>query len=240
MFSFFSYTGHAVVLPFSMVSAMLRMGSKYQVDVLCAEAIERFRTCFPTSLSDFDLSRDDEIVAEESHSKPNRFPFRLVAFNGNTEVIEVITLARRFDLGFLLPTAFYACCYFAVEELIDAAREGIISFDDLKIVIRGRLWLEQKNIELLMPILLRRTNALCKTSSACRGGFGALLHAHESWLNSADPLDHSRNWLTNDEVEKAGICDGCIEPFRLVHELGRRTLWDEMGKEFGVSEWPLD
>ncbi|KAL4246201.1 hypothetical protein ABKN59_009294 [Abortiporus biennis] len=46
-------------LPFSGVAVMLRLGVKYEIDQLRDEAVDRFKQCFPTKLSCFQLLKHE-------------------------------------------------------------------------------------------------------------------------------------------------------------------------------------
>lgn len=220
---------------------MLRIGSKYQVELLRNESVERLKTWYPSTLSNFDLSYEDVSLPGKAISTSIRPRFRLFNSEMVSDTFEVITLARKLHLDFLLPAAFYECASsLTVEDLVHAIRDKHLTYDDVIIAIRGQSWLREQNTKLLMPIILRQTNSACKTPLACARGFGDLLCENGRWLERKNALEHCKHWFTDSETRKFGICITCVASFRDSHELGRQALWNEMGEKFGASVWPLD
>ncbi|CAL1709461.1 unnamed protein product [Somion occarium] len=102
-------------LPFSVVSAYLRLGSKYHLDALREEAIDRLKLCFPTQLKDYDPNLFDATTPTQSL----QLGWRPISIS-RSDFIEVIGLARSFDLRYLLPSAFHACVRMNASLVIDA------------------------------------------------------------------------------------------------------------------------
>ncbi|THH29928.1 hypothetical protein EUX98_g4276 [Antrodiella citrinella] len=106
------------LLTFPDVSAMLRMGTKYQVDHVREEAISRLRLCFPSTLHTFPARnvylQDPGFVLAEHISLTKK------------DAIGVVNLARAFDLDFLLPPAFYLCAQLDYDELVDGVEDACV------------------------------------------------------------------------------------------------------------------
>lgn len=90
-------------LPFAAVSAMLKLGTKYEIQFLRSDAIKRLEEYFPTQLENF------------RNKWANSGPDSEEALSGHSIDIElahaipVIQLARTYNVPHILPPAFYLC-----------------------------------------------------------------------------------------------------------------------------------
>lgn len=90
---------------------MLRLGDKYQVRHLRAEAVRRLKQCFPEKLQDY-ATRDQQsklVFGGESDGNDGDDVFFTKSSTSLTceDSIPVIQLACEFGLNFLLPAAFF-------------------------------------------------------------------------------------------------------------------------------------
>lgn len=80
-----------IPLPMPIVTAFLRLGSKYNIEELHSEAITRLTHEFPSSFERYNGLKPLSMI-----NKIHRF--------------EIINLAREHDIPFILPTAMYFIC----------------------------------------------------------------------------------------------------------------------------------
>lgn len=114
-------------IPFAVVAAFLRLGSKYSIQSLTAEATERLMYEFPTNLDNYDKNKDYSMIEKAGFT-----------------VEKVINLVRKTQqLTRILPLAFYYLVkrtdaqnrYYAPERADD--RELSFSHEEQKVYIRG-------------------------------------------------------------------------------------------------------
>ncbi|CAL1717210.1 unnamed protein product [Somion occarium] len=190
-------------LPFSVVSAFLRLGSNYQIDHLRAEAIHRLRICFPTRLSQYKAEAFSNLTSQEAqkHSIPIMMSF--------SDAIEVIQLAQSFDLADILPSAFYTCAQLPTSQLFDAVSAGRLSLRDLQRIIEAFPRLTRVNKFKLSRLIRRATSPTCHHRNLCR----SLMHEIIEGLFDAGPVFddgvrecfcYDRTWLTT--IQASGLC----------------------------------
>jgi len=116
----------ASVLPFRVVSAMLRLGMKYEVAHLSRRALELFEEAYPSTLEAYDALPKGRSTS--FHLRRGLNPIR------------TFLLARSFNLDTILPCALYECCQFSLSSLIhgycgtDGVREKL-STEDLELCL---------------------------------------------------------------------------------------------------------
>ncbi|CAL1717274.1 unnamed protein product [Somion occarium] len=103
------------VLRFRTVSAMLRLGMKYQIDLVSQEAIRRLRKFYPNYLEDFPM---EYVINGRRPSVPPSIELE------PEDSISVVRMAIMFDLQDILVAALYACCQLEVDTCFNAVRLG--------------------------------------------------------------------------------------------------------------------
>ncbi|TCD70991.1 hypothetical protein EIP91_000489 [Steccherinum ochraceum] len=119
------YLNHSEILSFDEVSILLRLGAKYQVERMTAEAVRRLKTCFPDKLEDFVNARTDRSLFE-AYDKSKFYQTAAISLPFS-HCRDVITLAREHDLDSLLPSAFYAYAQMNTEGVVKADTRRIAS-----------------------------------------------------------------------------------------------------------------
>jgi len=94
----------ASVLPFRVVSAMLRLGTKYEVAHLSRRALELFQKAYPSTLEAYDALPKGRSTS--FHLRRGLNPIR------------TFLLARSFNLDIILPCVLYDCCQLRLSSLI--------------------------------------------------------------------------------------------------------------------------
>ena len=130
------------------VSAMLTLGSKYQINPLQEEATRLLRECFPEQLEDYVTPHTSaylHMFINHDHypGLPKSYSSKSAVKLEHWDCVAVVNLARKFDLDFVLPAAFYACAQMHTEDLFRAVRcsDGKahkLSQSDLQRVVDGR------------------------------------------------------------------------------------------------------
>ncbi|KAK7690434.1 hypothetical protein QCA50_005532 [Cerrena zonata] len=212
-------------LSFLAVSALLRLGQKYEIPELKEAATSLLKSCFPERLADFKYDtklQDDPPYYRYIIFDPPLIRMRLEDLPG------VINLARAYGLPSLLPSAFYLCSLLEVKHLMNGTRDhdGNKIFLPKKDIIRcvnGRATLVMKEIIELPRISLRVADG-CE-SEAC---------------NVADMFQPTDNdWSTL--VKYAGTCFQDLSWLKAHFEsedcLQCRTNMEEELNAFRVRLW---
>lgn len=234
------YFKSEVTLNMTEVSAMLRLGSKYQVDHVRDEAIHRLRRCFPSKLSAFPARnvylQDPGWALSESISLRKK------------DAIAVVNLARAFDLDFLLPPAFYLCAQLDDDELVDGVTDDFgepvkLSSHDLKICIQGRTSLTKADVRSLKPLFFPKPSDKCFKAQGGECIEVKRQLVQELWYeNLANPnaLVEATHWLKSYAVSRQNpLCSPCVEELMEAYDLQRQKTWDSLGKYFQVPTWPI-
>ncbi|KAK7690545.1 hypothetical protein QCA50_005643 [Cerrena zonata] len=230
------YLGHKKVVEFTMLSALLRLGTKYKITELREEAVARLRVCFPRRLGSF----------INSLSMRNDAGFSCVPdviAMGISDVLEVINLARAHDIPDILPPAFYICSTLSPVQMVpvktwDDDPPTLLSPKDLRRLLRGKdsLIQEDNDFMLLLRTEFRPNLKSCK--QLCHRRFNAAFNSNPESLPDAGTFLVQNFWV-NEVLPDKDFCVDCIED--MVEEVNRhrREIWSNLGKTFDCGPWPL-
>jgi len=214
------------------VSARLHLGTKYQIDALKRQAVSRLRAAYPETLRGFNA-----LLASDMH-KPG-YGLQI----SSAHAIAVISLAWKFELFTLLPSAFYLCAQLSPERLTEGLVDGAdpllkLSPKDLERCLRGQIelrwWcLHQKNF-----ILQAGLSDECDEPHECSDRMEAarVIFTHNIRRDDASALGDSF-WIAAME-----LCKRCTEQFSLSHSTERSEVWPGLATMFDLSDvvpWPM-
>lgn len=231
-------------LSFWAISAMLRLGTKYQFDDIREEAISRLRIYFPSSLADFrnELTTPRGPVASD-YPKVFWHSNTISDFNCNHSLI-VVTLARTFELNDLIPSAMFVCSALAFEVMVFGVEDAYgntvkLSSDDLLLCLRGRELLVGRNLTNVKFLFEGDLSMKCENNDACIESHRLMLTAYGKgdWVVDGSPLQDS-GWIQRGAVSK-GMCPPCVRALVKSYDAQRQDLWNCLGHYFGVPVWPI-
>ena len=215
-----------------MVRAIFMLATKYDIQYIADEAIARLKICFPTTLKRFEESTcfRNSILKGPLYLQP-------------TDSIAVVSLARTFNLPFLLPTAFYQCCQLpasAVLNGINYGREIVrLSQHDLQLYVDGRAALISHNYSRLSHLT---GTAHCEDN--CEPPLRTIAsHAlRDKKITGAASFDSVDAWLNQyqDEEEKQDLCVACKRAMERRLREDKHAMWKGLGALFDVKPWPLE
>ncbi|KAK7690513.1 hypothetical protein QCA50_005611 [Cerrena zonata] len=130
--------------PIEWVSALIKLGKKYQVKFIFDEAVSRLKSVHPRTYAEYKLMRG----AMSNHISD--YP------NGEM-AITIINLARAHNLPNLLPFAFYLCCQLPLETIMHGVKRNDgtaekLSSDDIMRCLKGREQLTLMNASLVQTL----------------------------------------------------------------------------------------
>lgn len=212
-------------IPMSVVAAFLRLGKKYDIWILHAEAVKRLTYECPSSLEDFDKLELWSMIEAE-----NGLP------------VEIVKLARETDLPSILPIALYCCCrcYTAPEILKGVKGKGgnhvALSSEDKETCIVANQRIIQAQAETTYAWMNPGHSSgplykFCRSLIMCASARKDLLCRTFLPLSRSIALDL---W----EVEwEDGMCDICIDDTKTSHNEGREKMWNDLPTFFNLPEW---
>ncbi|TCD68379.1 hypothetical protein EIP91_010888 [Steccherinum ochraceum] len=206
----------------AVISAWLRLGTKYQLDLLRDEAMKKLAQRYPETLKDYDAWVTQSNPSDESRWSQER---------GD---IIAVNLARKFDLHGLLPAAFLACSQLSIKRLVvDPEHTGpdyedltILSFADLRRCLSGR--------EQLHDFYMSRYHfpPTCRSSASCESTIKVL--KEEAWDELFEeylqtPL-RSFEW-----AEHTALCSACVRSFSISDLEERERMWGLLKSIFKLN-----
>ncbi|KAI0789928.1 hypothetical protein C8Q75DRAFT_717484 [Abortiporus biennis] len=230
-----SYYNRSLSVTFDEVTAMLRLGSKYQIDHIREEAIYRLQLCFPTSLSDF----ESEVGLHTNSEQPP------ISDLSRQDAICVVNLSRSFNLKSILPSAFYTCCQLDNKLLVygvkysDGTTEKL-SQSDLLVCLNGRAKLLEDNTTITAFFCNPEQSPQCQYNSVCTRHMKLQLLQEVQQADifaNYDPLEPIQSWLST-KAQELRICAACMQLLNARYDSGRQRVWDNLGEYFGVEPWP--
>lgn len=216
--------------PLSIISPILRLSTKYQIQSLREQAISQLTTAFPDTLQGY-LSRSRTALVVEDVERPNT---------------ELISLARETCAMHLLPAAFHWAATIGMymdSETCEDFWEGAkcsgtdkLSNEDLTKMSFGREQLRRAVYRQIGSFLYEPSPSAC-----CRGTCDRLKKETLSadwWIGfteSAEPF--SPHLKTELGKSLAGLCPLCKDVMWLSVEAGRRKVWDDLPSYFALPDW---
>lgn len=160
------------------------------------------------------------------------------------DAIAVINIARRFDMMFLAPAAFYILCRDYVTETIVSYQQETeeLSREDQQLIVEKRkVLLSWKNK--IMGVFSDTTLASphCQQPTYCFQARLALSHhiIVSDELIKPSPLEDVRVWYkTTPRQAPAILCARCKKSALARADQLREETWLALGPMFGVTTWP--
>ncbi|KAF7984327.1 hypothetical protein HWV62_15323 [Athelia sp. TMB] len=216
---------------FGMVAAFLRLGKKYDIPQLRDEALSVLRSAFSSTLKGFD----------------GRAKNSFWEYDGKYRYFQIIGLARETGTLDLLPMAFYALCENhsptgLMDQLATAAETGLLSPTDHLTVAVG----SNRLAAYLVEDTYHWASASSVGASNCTGDQCTTKAKRAFFQNTFTYNDGSYTallpwedivWVPAEGGDYDGMCDGCMEAAKLMHEQGRLRVWQKLPTAFGLPEW---
>ncbi|KAH8101959.1 hypothetical protein BXZ70DRAFT_1007188 [Cristinia sonorae] len=229
------YFDLTVPLPFHAVSAMLQLGSKYQIDELKRAAVHRLQRHIPSHLEDFVgpyrtlPSRGDPLISDfvDEHA------------------IAVIDLAWRHELHALLPPAFYACAQLRSKALAEGFTDpaGVhwkLSRKDLWRCLEGQRSLRTQLMFRMQFLWDKEVSPTCAQSSWCKE---RLVLERGRTVTIQLSATVYRALEDSGWIETLQLCKPCTDHFVWMHDGIRQDSWRRLARMFQMKDivtWPVE
>lgn len=211
-------------IPFQVVAAFVRLGRKYDIDVVLKDGLRRLYYEYPTTLENYDALNPNDIQGG----------WTLIEDALGID-INVIKLAHEHSLLSVLPGAFVNL---DMEDIVamglgDNGRAATLSLVD------QRAWFIYS---CALPKLVAETMYAwtklpqsdypdCKTCSDCEMSRALLAGSLFPLPQNFGPL---LSWRQEWERE---LCSECSERAKPLHNEGRSRFWDALPGAFGFPDW---
>ncbi|KAI0066294.1 hypothetical protein BV25DRAFT_1879441 [Artomyces pyxidatus] len=222
-------------LPFALVRALYRMGTKYDIQRLREDAVTRLRICYPETFEKWMRSPDPD-----DDNRP-------IAWSDGQDyaVLQLASESTTDDLYSILPVAFYECCSkSSAEEVAKLAEranaEGVEIWERHWEISRrllvGMGRLEKSRREDTFCFLDGRNSPACVDPGRCKTALKDAAHStRESPTILYDnrlSLDHMGE-LINKKMQKT-ICSECLSFVKKRHGEGRERAFDRLTEIFDL------
>ena len=212
------------------LSALARLGHKYQIDQLERHAISRLKSVFPNDIEQWeDLVQSCQVLQSPSYLSYNP--------------IDIIDIARLTDTPSMLPLAFCLCVQNEAIIIDGQAREDgthlVFSKADAKRCISGFRELYRTSERAVQrTIRLTTSQPSCATPTVCRSALDAMLD-RACQGGSIYPLEA----LYDVFLLSFTGCEACSQVIKQLRHDERRELWKKLPQIFGLQDelkghWP--
>ncbi|KAJ6535566.1 hypothetical protein B0H19DRAFT_1183764 [Mycena capillaripes] len=207
------------------LTGVLRMSHKYEVDSLRKRALVHISSFLPTTLLEY------ENLTRKSTPWFNELRESDVGF------LDIIALARDLSIDWILPIAYYRGCEFSWERTI---LEGPLGIEDKVRLMTACRVLESACVSKILAFLWPTAQIEgCGSPLACSADRIDCRRTAEQWRerdpNAAAmmPLHvwEARDWGNLD------VCDICLSSMKIAHQEAKQALWDSLPELFGLPEW---
>ncbi|KAF9026530.1 hypothetical protein BDZ89DRAFT_1016194 [Hymenopellis radicata] len=214
--------------PFSVISGVLRMSTKYEVHPLRQMAVRHLQRLFPPTLEAWDQrSKAGNDTIQKSRGR----------------TIAIINLALETNHHVLLPSAMAYSWAIGLDALLDGAethdrkkveldlqtkRTCLLARDRLTNALRSRL----------LAFIATPSPARCQSKARCDQGRLITLSKWEHYFAEAGfptPFRFEVNWTD----VGTQLCRDCVVEGRESFLTARWVLWDELPSFFGLESWEV-
>ncbi|KAH9856172.1 hypothetical protein C2E23DRAFT_810383 [Lenzites betulinus] len=217
---------------FERLSALIRLGHKYEIQPLVTHAVDILKKYFPTSFDEWILQR---LYNEED-------ALHLICAMG------VVNLARLVNEPSLLPTALLTCCEMG-EIIMEDICEALVyrpferlPLDDIGQFFKAIPRLTQIHLRLIFDLLVVPISPSCESPDHCREVLQSMTselreYVQEGGLSCGCDVFSSPTLRRSFYVDCCETCDAMMMDLDL---RGRREAWTQLPGIMGVEVdgWP--
>jgi len=231
-------------MPVSCLAAMLRLGTKYEIDYLRKAALEILHYEFPTTLEDWAISTESMRIDYGFSDDP---------------IGKVLNLATELSLETVLPTAYLlivkssslVCILFTTKlpiaqilmcvvqkSLLDQKSASALEYSVRVNCVLGRdkiiSWLNERHISCISTVSEAAYNPACSRSfPKCSPERIKLVNQFRLWDN-----DHPYMIAPWDDTQTCQVCQSCRIALKKTHDGIRTDAWAKLPSFFGLPDWP--
>lgn len=209
--------------PLTDLRMALRIGQKYLVPMLFANAVYLLRDNLPTSL------------AQWRSSKKKQFK-QFVIDGGKDNVLNLLSVLREVGLETLLPPLYLLCLYnFSTDEI--AAANGVQPHDQIMLMLaRDKILhsLTKYSFKWTVDIYGSRR---CKMSDTCDEARCEVRAEVFEILQEKPASAFAALILVSWDFDDVDLCQHCLAKAQQTHEEGLQKFWHALPSFFGLKPW---
>ncbi|KAJ7450934.1 hypothetical protein B0H11DRAFT_2289112 [Mycena galericulata] len=213
----------------SILSGVLRLSHKYEVDALRKRPLLHISQFHPTTLQEWEQLGGKSIPWLDESIE-----------NG---YLSIVILARQFSIDWILPAAFYRVCQKTTESSIingDISESELDPQDKVSCFTACRQ-LEVGAVTRILDFLWTPLQIpSCSSPDECMPARIRVRRSAEGWRPRPSheaptfPLDA---WEESDWRRLAAVCDVCLSSMKSTFREAKQTFWDGLPKLFDLPDW---
>ncbi|KAH9482472.1 hypothetical protein JR316_0004572 [Psilocybe cubensis] len=225
---------------FEVILAIFKLASLYEVNYLRRNALAHLELAYPcTNIEDWDsreqrstfsVDRSAEFYQTIPHTLTNTF-----------SLIELCMAHRAF---WILPAAFYECCLYNVDKILEHPKWAECNDDSLLPAIKNKIitgFISQKEETSRVLSFLHVSLPQCNSSRKCNEiRQGELANIYITRGNKRRDMDFlgtvwdKGDW---DEFGEQGMCGQCLSMCRSYHNNFRVDAWENLPSLYDLPDW---
>ncbi|OJT07814.1 hypothetical protein TRAPUB_1297 [Trametes pubescens] len=225
-------------LPFSILSALMRLGHKYELTDIVDEAAQYLEEFFT---ADFDVW----LQICHTDTVPTRFEFRRDE-DDEAELFESVRLLRLTGKTAMLPMALYRCAQLGLTEILWGVERHTpgtferLSDEDIEICVHASARLMQLSGHAVAALTRAECAAQCTSREDCSQRirlFTMAVAKRTSGLitpHALAELEYRLRFIATLDCWK-GLCDACRDGILERHTATQRAIWERMPSIFGFK-----
>lgn len=229
-------------IPFSVLSALTRLGHKYELTSIVDEAMQYLEELFT---ADFD------IWLELCQYREEKIPTFYFSDEEEAELFECVKLMRLTGKTAMLPHALYTCCQLGLADILVGGERSAgpyeqLGQEDVEHCIFGHVRLLQLSGNLLPGLVAAAACAAnCVSQEACSERLQILVQTvavSNPALLTTDALAGLERRLCGRITALdcwTGLCDACHAGLAQTYLATQRDIWNKLPSIFGFSEGEL-
>ncbi|KAH8101968.1 hypothetical protein BXZ70DRAFT_87724 [Cristinia sonorae] len=240
--SAFGFFSDEQTLDFNHISAMLRLGSKYKITHICAEAIRRLKNCFPEDLDRYVSKHTSSYVLypDSDTAYTSYFPTASIDLQ-HEHCIAVINLARIYGLDTILPAVFYAAAQLPLKTIIHGYDDGEtiwkLDEDDLERCLNGQAMLKS-SMQRTFFWLFDSIPDACKDRKNCPSALR--INRRDVWKKYLCRPDALLDSGRLDVELHNKFCPYCTYRVKVAHDKQREVTWNNLREYFDIMPSSLE
>ena len=215
---------------YDVVLAILKLSTKYEVAYLRKRALAHLCLSYPLSLDQWNRRQEVSTLAAE---------LEVDAWPGSTsKTLKVIEVAKKLDIPWILPAAYYDCSTASLELLLNYSKwnDGSIDLDTKNSILIGYHKQATSTHSKMLEFLYCDPLDNCMQKEVCGEERRRFYGATQQW-SITKPLEVmvDGDW----ECYLGDLCELCLGVSKVLFEKARKEFWERLPEIYGLPKWEV-
>jgi len=215
---------------YEVVLAILKLSTKYEVAYLRKRALAHLRLSYPLTLDQWNRRQKVSTLAAE---------LDVDTWPGSTsKTLKVIEVAKKLDIPWILPAAYYDCSTVSLELLLDDSKwnDGTIDLETKNSILIGYQKQSTATHSQMLDFLYCDPLNNCMQKEVCGEIRRRLYCATQEW-SITKPLDAmvDGDW----ECFLGSLCGLCLGVSKVRFDRARKEFWERLPEIYGLPKWEV-